>query len=245
VYSVGHAALPVEGRLTAALLFAGPGAAISHATAAWWWGLMEEHPELIDISAPGRRRGAPGVRIHHPGRVERIWHRRLPVTPVIATLLDFAASAPLYRVRQALAEAEYRDLVDVDLVSETLGRGRPGSAKLRAAVRRHQPELARTRSRLEAAFLALCETATLPTPEINTMVCGWLVDAVWREQRVVVELDGLKGHRTPAQLERDHERDLVLRRNHFETRRYTWQQVTRQARDVVADLPSSVRALAA
>ncbi|HEY5318980.1 MAG TPA: DUF559 domain-containing protein, partial [Solirubrobacteraceae bacterium] len=170
--------------------------------------------------------------------------RRLPVTPVIQTLLDFAADNSEDRVRRALAEAEYLRLVDVHLVPAALGRGRPGSATLRAALRRHQPELARTRSQLERAFLALCETAGLPAPEVNTYVCGYLVDAVWREQRVVVELDGVDGHHTPAQLERDHERDFVLRRNGFEGRRYTWRQVTRKAAEVFADLPSSVRALA-
>jgi predicted transcriptional regulator of viral defense system len=47
VYAVGHPALPVEGELTAALLAAGPGALLSHATAAWWWGLIEE-PRVIE-----------------------------------------------------------------------------------------------------------------------------------------------------------------------------------------------------
>ncbi|MDQ6806141.1 MAG: DUF559 domain-containing protein [Actinomycetota bacterium] len=247
VYAVGHPALPVEGELTAALLAAGPGAVLSHATAAWWWGLIEERPRVIEVSVPPGRRAVSrmDLRIHRPRQLERTHHRRLPITPVIQTLLDFAASAPLYQVRHALAEAEYLELVELDRVREALGRGRPGSARLRAALERHQPELAMTRSRLERDFLALCEAAGLPTPEVNVRVCGYLVDAVWREQRVVVELDGLKGHRTPAQLEHDHERDLVLRQNGFEGRRYTWQQVRRKGREVIADVPRSVLALAA
>jgi len=245
VYTVGHPTLSVEGELTAALLAAGPGATLSHATAAWWWGLVEEEPSVIEISVPGHRRGAAGLRIHHPRRLETTHHRRLPVTPVLQTLLDFAATTPLQQVRWALAEAEFQELVDIERVREALGRGRPGSATLRAAVQRHQPELAMTKSQLERAFLALCESAGLPTPSVNVKLCGFLVDAVWREQRVVVELDGLKGHRTPGQLERDHERDLVMRRNGFETRRYTWRQVTRKGPEVIADLPSSVLALVA
>jgi predicted transcriptional regulator of viral defense system len=50
VYAVGHAALPIEGRLVAALLYAGRGAVLSHATAAWWWGLISDEPETIDVS---------------------------------------------------------------------------------------------------------------------------------------------------------------------------------------------------
>jgi very-short-patch-repair endonuclease len=245
VYAVGHPSLPVEGELTAALLAAGPGATLSHATAAWWWGFIEKEPELIEISVPCRRHTAPaGLRFHHPRRLETARHRRLPVTPPIQTLLDFAAGAPFYEVRRALAEAEYLDRVAVDRVAAALGRGRPGSARLRQALARHQPELARTRNRFEAAFLELCEANGLPVPEFNAPMLGYLVDALWREQRVAVELDGLDGHRTPAQLERDHGRDLVLRQNHFETRRYTWHQVRRMAEEVFADLPSAVRALA-
>src|SRR4051812_31275282 len=35
VYALGHRALQTEGRLVAALLYAGPGAALSHSTAVW------------------------------------------------------------------------------------------------------------------------------------------------------------------------------------------------------------------
>lgn len=38
VYAVGHDAPGVEGELAAALLYVGPGAMLSHGTAAWWWG---------------------------------------------------------------------------------------------------------------------------------------------------------------------------------------------------------------
>jgi very-short-patch-repair endonuclease/predicted transcriptional regulator of viral defense system len=246
VYTVGHSWLPVEGELTAALLAAGPGAVLSHATAAWWWGLVEQQPQVIEVSVPGRRKAPPpGLRFHHPRHLKHARHRRLPVTPVIDTLVDFAATAPLYQVRRALAEAEFLGLVELDQVWGALGRGRLGSARLREALTRHQPELAMTRNRFEAAFLELCEAAGLPVPEFNTRFCGYVVDAIWREQRVAVELDGLQGHRTPAQLERDHGRDLVLRQNRFETRRYTWSQVTRKSAEVVADLPRAVRALAA
>ncbi|MBV9800735.1 MAG: type IV toxin-antitoxin system AbiEi family antitoxin domain-containing protein [Solirubrobacterales bacterium] len=54
VYAFGHASVPIEGRLVAALLHAGPGAVLSHATAAWWWGLVDKEPRRIESVA---RRG--------------------------------------------------------------------------------------------------------------------------------------------------------------------------------------------
>jgi predicted transcriptional regulator of viral defense system len=103
VYAVGHRALSVEGQLFAALAYAGPGAALSHGTAAWWWQLVREAPSVIHIIAAGRRRSITGVAVHHPRHVERTWHRQLPVTPVPRTLLDLASSVPVSDIRRALA----------------------------------------------------------------------------------------------------------------------------------------------
>ena len=50
--------------------------------------------------------------------------------------------------------------------------------------------LAETRSVLEQRFLVLCEGADLPLPEVNASVVGLEVDALWREQQLVVEVDG-------------------------------------------------------
>jgi predicted transcriptional regulator of viral defense system len=55
VYGVGHLAASFEADLAAALLYAGPGAALSHATATWWLKLSERRPITIDVT---RRRGA-------------------------------------------------------------------------------------------------------------------------------------------------------------------------------------------
>jgi very-short-patch-repair endonuclease len=235
--------LPVEGELVAALLAAGPGAVLSHATAAWWWGLIERQPRVIELSVPSQRRCPPDLRLYRRQNLHPTTHRRFPVTPPIQTLLDFASGATVEQVRRALAEGEYARRIDVALIPQVLGRGRPGSATLGRALKAYQPQLARTRSELERAFIALCESAQIPVPEFNTYLCGYLVDALWREQRVAVELDGQDGHHTAAQLERDHERDLVLRQNHYDTRRYTWNQTTRKRAQVIADLPKSVREL--
>ena len=43
----------------------------------------------------------------------------------------------------------------------------------------HLPELALTRSELEERFPLLCEGAGTATPHVNTMVEGFIVDALW------------------------------------------------------------------
>ena len=53
VYAVGSRARTVESDLAAALLYAGPDAALSHATAAWWLGLIEDQPRTIQVTVTG------------------------------------------------------------------------------------------------------------------------------------------------------------------------------------------------
>jgi hypothetical protein len=130
VYAVGHSAPSVEADLAEALLYAGPGAMLSHATAAWWWGLIENPPSTINVSTPRRCRNERGVKIHQRRHCQRAWHKRMPVTSVAQTLLDYAATASLNMVRKALANAEYQKLLDISEVQALPGRGRPGSARL-------------------------------------------------------------------------------------------------------------------
>lgn len=236
VYAVGHRAIGIRGRLIAALRYAGAGAMLSHVTAAWWWGLWGTEPKRIHLSVPGRRASLPDIRVHQRRRLGSIPHRGLPVTTVPQTLLDLAATARFEDLRRALAEADYRRLLEVREILGILGRGRPGSAALRRALAVHMPELARTRSDFEVLFLFLCERHGIALPEVNVKVEGELVDAVWRHARLVVELDSREAHDTPARYGGDHDKDLTLRRGGFSIQRYTWRQLTGQEALVAADV---------
>ena len=242
VYALGHSSLPIFGRLLAALLYAGPEAALSHTTAGWLWSLIDTEPTRIHLTVPGRRLSLPAVCVHHTRRLEATRHRGLPLTPVARTLRDLAATLPYAQLRRALAEADYRRLLVPRDVERVLGRGRPGSAALRRALDAHLPALARTRSVLEERFLALCVSADLPLPEVNAAVCGLEVDAVWRKQRVVAELDGHRAHALVAAAERDRDRELALRSGGYRVLRYTWQQITGCPGRVAADMRAALDA---
>ncbi|HEY2435735.1 MAG TPA: hypothetical protein VGH93_01040, partial [Solirubrobacteraceae bacterium] len=203
VYAVGHNAPSVEADLAAALLYAGPGAMLSHATALWWLGLIDHQPAPIQVSTPRRCRSRRGIKVHQRREHRRSWRKGLPLTSVAQALLDFAAVASLNRVRVVLANAEYHRLLDVEEVQAILGPGRPGGAKLRKALERHQPKLAHARSPVEVAFFELCEQFGVELPQVNARVHGWTVDFLWRDAGVVVEVDPPGNHHTPAQIDRD------------------------------------------
>lgn len=236
VYAVGHRAPSTESDLAAALLYAGPGAALSHASAAWWLGLADEQPRSIHVSTPRRCRSQPGVIVHERRSYERIRHRELPLTTVAQTLVDFAAEASLRGVRLALARADYQGRLDLTAIEAAAGRGRPGSARLRQALERHQPAIARTKSQLEVLFVELCERAGFPAPETNQRLAGWEVDALFRTQGIAVELDGYDNHRSRAQVRRDRRKELDLRAVGLTPVRYTEEQVERHRGAVEADL---------
>jgi hypothetical protein len=235
VYAVGHRAISVQGQLIAALLYAGPGALLSHATAAWWWRLTDRQPARIDVTTPTRRSSLPGVHIHGRRQRKPVHHRGLPVTTIAQTLLDYATTTQR-RVERALAEADYRRLLNQNELNKPRGRGKPGSARLTKAMDSYLPDLALTRSPLEETFLPLCHAGELPAPLVNMKVNGLTVDALWPTQRVIVELDGDDGHTTPAQIHRDRRRELTLRKAGYDVLRYTWHQVNHQADEVLPDL---------
>jgi predicted transcriptional regulator of viral defense system len=236
VYAFGHPGVPIEGQLTAALFHAGAGAALSHTTAAWWWGLVKHPPELIEVTGPAFAASTNAVKVRHRKEVEAVRHRRLPVTTIPQTLLDFASQAAPLPLQMALAQADYRGLLDVPALKAKFGRGKPGSAQLREALETYEPKYAFTRSRLERAFIALCRRYGIPLPHTNVIVNGWLADAVWFGYRLIVELDGLRNHRSRAQLERDHRRDFEHRAAGFTTLRYTETQVLGNAAGVADDV---------
>ena len=63
---------------------------------------------------------------------------------------------------------------------------------------------------------------------------GIEVDFVWRDRRLIVEVDGYAFHRSPAAFERDRERDVLLQTRGWRVLRFTWRQVTQRAAWVAA-----------
>lgn len=222
--------------LWAAILYAGPGAMLSHVTAAHWRGLLDYSANAIEVSTP--RAGVASiegqVRVYTRRKRQRMLCAGLPTTTIPDTLIDLAAVADLKVVRRALAKLDYNEQIhqrDLDLAALTAvcAKGRKGSKRLRCALARHQPELAFTNGKLEECLLGLCERWKLPIPRFRVRLHGILSDAYWAEQRLVIEVDGLGNHSSPAQRRRDHANDLTLRSFGLTVLRYDWPQLHDQA----------------
>ncbi len=83
-------------------------------------------------------------------------------------------------------------------------------------------------------MLALVRAARLPMPDVNVRVGPIEVDFLWREERLVVEVDGFRFHSSRAAFERDRRRDAELQAGGLRVMRVTWRQLTREREATLA-----------
>jgi very-short-patch-repair endonuclease len=239
VYAVGHAALSLQGRCMAAVLAVGRGsmragdplldywgAAVSHRGAAMLWELLPSTSGTVDVivSGNGGRARRAGVRVHRSRSLARrdvVARQGMPLTSSARTVED---------LRRAVAA------------------GWPGALtprELRKAIRQanvlglpvdEESRRDRTRGDLEEDFLQLCRRHRLPLPQVNVRVGAFLVDFIWREQRLVVETDHYIHHRGRAAFQDDRRRGLELKRLGYEVLQLSEEQIDEEARRVAETL---------
>jgi very-short-patch-repair endonuclease len=225
VYLLGPL-LSQRGRELAAVLACRPDAVLSHRSAACHWKLLPypADPGPVDVTVAGRNPGRPrGIRVHRVAAIERREVRirdEIPVTCPARTILDLAGAGSARDLEQAVAEALALRLTNRSELVAMIDRHprRPGARALRRLLDADRTP-ARTRSRAEERLLSLIRRAGLPEPAVNAQVGRWEVDFLWREKRLVVEVDGYASHSSPWAFERDHTKTAELQAAGFAVRR--------------------------
>jgi predicted transcriptional regulator of viral defense system len=222
--------------------------AVAREAALWLRGVdrlgLPDHIDLIVRAARAPR--VRGARVHtsrtltaaHVTTVDNV-----PVTTGPRTLVDLAGAG----YGQATSLGLLDDLVCADLakpaevhdLATQMRKGRAGVGLL--ADLTGQDAAARFRSWLERTAAEVFTAGHLPPPAWNVALNDGdgrvgIVDAVWAEASVVVELDGLRFHSTPAQRQRDRARDRRLQLAGWTVLRFTWEDVTRRPDLVVAQI---------
>jgi hypothetical protein len=248
VYALGHTRLTDEGHWMAAVLAAGPGAALSHRTAGAHWDLITARG-AIEVTAPRKLHNRQGRKLHHRrlSPDELTTKDGIPVTTVARTLFDLASVLPQHRLERAMNEAEFRRYGDALSLPSLIAQhpGARGTRALREVLAQRDLGEIRTRKELELRFLALLERAQLPRPEINAPLKvsdRWIeADCLWRAQRLIAELDGRAAHATVRAFESDRLRDRRLQAAGWNVVRITWRQLHDDPRAVAADLRAPLR----
>jgi len=148
----------------------------------------------------------------------------IPVTHPVQTLIDLATELKPMRLERAVNEADKLDLIDPEALRRAMDGyvGMPGVKTLRTMLDRHTFRL--SDSDLEILFRPLARAAAFPPPLTKHWVLGYETDFFFPDHDLIVETDGLRYHRTPAQQARAAKRDqkhvaagfLVLRFTHWQ-----------------------------
>jgi very-short-patch-repair endonuclease len=246
VYAVGHPILTANGHRMAAVLACGPAAALSHASAAALWEIRPTSATRIDVSVrgPGGRAKRARVRVHRAATLredEITKYEAIRVTTPARTLLDLASSLPRRALERALDQAELNELFDQTALQAAVDRhrGERGAGELSSALAHHRVGTTATKSELEERMLALCDRHGLSRPRVNAWIEGLEVDFLFAAEKLVVEADSYKYHRSRRAFERDRERDAILARAGYRTLRFTDRQMRRQASEVAQTIRSS------
>jgi hypothetical protein len=234
VYTTFTGASGRNAQLWAALLWAGPGAMLSHETAAELQRLAEKPVQVIHVTVPGQRRvrPVPGVSIHRSGRALAAVERdsNPPLTSVEETVLDLTQAALGFDdVCGWVTRAFARDLTDEGRLRAAM-RQRP---RLRWRNDLHELIAAAAsgdHSVLEYRYDRDVERAHgLPEPVRQAPFADpdgrrGRRDRVYRQYGVVVELDGRLGH-GPEDQWRDKDRDNAAAVDGHQSLRYGWEHV--------------------
>jgi very-short-patch-repair endonuclease len=243
VLAIGHPVLRPWGAETAALLYVGDGAVLSHGSAAALWGLADS-PSFVAITLIDRHvKLQPGLRVHRVCALDirdvRVRHG-FPVTAPARTLIDCAGQGPVDRL---LNEARALRLVTDADIHEAMDRcpGRKGTGPLRALLAAEQ-DTGFTRSEAERKLRWLVKEAGIERPVFNTKVMGLEVDTYWPRRRVMVEVDGYGAHGHRQAFERDRAKDAKLTAAGYVVIRVTWRQLTQQPMAIAAQIAAALAA---
>ncbi|MGI8461980.1 MAG: DUF559 domain-containing protein [Solirubrobacterales bacterium] len=240
VYAVGRRRLTREGVWLAAVRACGPGALLGYRSAGAKYGTVADLSNGTEILTTASRHSQERILVHrtrslHPD--DRMNLDGIPITSWARTMLDLADVLTPDRLERALDESEYLRLFDLNALHAAIERspGRRGRKTLCALLAKWD-HASPTRSDLEDRFLELCADHGLPKPHTNTTVCGFDVDALFADRKLIVELDGAAAHRTRSRFESDRVRDAKLQIAGYRVVRITWRRLRDEPAEVAADL---------
>ncbi len=238
VFAVGRVTLDARARWKAATLACGAGAVVSHLSAGGLWGVWAENAGRPHVTMAGNGRlGHTGIVMHrmrqmHPDDAAEV--DGIPVTSLELTCLHLGTMLGQRSLERSIVKAARNPLFSVDRALALCDRSsrRPGVKPFRRVIARDLTAEMHSLSELELRFVEVLRHKGIRMPEVNHNVEALMVDAVWHDSRVVVELDGFEFHKLPRDLRRDNARTTKLVLAGYRVIRFTWD-------DVVGD-PASV-----
>jgi very-short-patch-repair endonuclease len=226
VYFVDDRPFTDAARIRAAVWGLGPEAVASGLTAAWWHAITQFAPTLIEVTVPRgarrARRDAVRIRRRDLQPVDVVQRKNLRVTALALTVVEAATrhgGGP-----KLLDQALQRHTQLPTLWSAHLrNKGRHGAPAARRLLRAADDG---ARSEAERLLTRLMRAENITGWKANQRVAGYEVDVLFRESKVVVEIDGFAFHSDPEAFQRDRTKQNAIALTGHQVLRFTWLDLT-------------------
>jgi very-short-patch-repair endonuclease len=244
IYSLPAAGPSWDQALMATLLWAGPGALVSHRAAAALWELDGVEAGVVEATID-RPRHSPSadVILHRSGKLPACDKARVgafTVTSVSRTLIDLSSVLEEEILEQALDAALRRRLASIPRLrwrlGELAGPGRYGAASLRKLL--DARPAAPSDSVLETRVIRLLRSSKLPLPVSQYAVREGRrvllrVDLAYPDQLVAIECDGYRYHSGRKAWQGDLKRRNLLATRGWRVLHVTWEDLMLRPKDIV------------
>ena len=98
-----------------------------------------------------------------------------------------------------------------------------------------------TKSALERLFLRICRDHGIPRPEVNVKVGRYKPDFLWRDARLIVEVDGYRYHSDRSSFREDRARDRYFQGRGFKVLRFADEELEGGPAAVAESVAQSVQ----
>ncbi|MCW2992367.1 MAG: hypothetical protein JWM73_2961 [Solirubrobacterales bacterium] len=197
VYALSQAPLSQRQRWVAAVLTE-PGTFLDGLSAGACFGFHlsnENYETVVRAGSGGRRRHGPLIVARSTtleGQTTR--HDGLPIVVAARALVDIAPSVKRHQLERAFRESIRLRTTTADGIAKILC-GQRGTAVLVDLCDRYATiPYHRCRSDAESRALEVLHVAGVPPPRVNVRVAGLEADLVWRDRRLIIEIDGARWH---------------------------------------------------
>jgi hypothetical protein len=200
---------------------------LSESAAMAHWGFWKRWEEPLEVTIT-RGHGRPtGIRVHRsstikPGEIRT--HHGIRVTSPARTLFDIAPRRDDKQLARDVNNALHSPWLTVGQLGDALKLhpDHPSTKRLRYFVTTTDGP---TRADWEREFPAFCEHHGLPRPTLSARIGRHTADALFPDEKVIVELDGWEFHNTRVDFETDRDRDADTAALGHVTVRITWQRL--------------------
>jgi very-short-patch-repair endonuclease len=229
-------------RVRAAVWSYGERATASGLAAAWWFGLTQFVPKVVEVTVPRDSNG----RIHDGTRVRR---RDLKDADVCEVRGLRVTAFPLTAIEAAVRRRDGAKVLDAALQRDVRlaelwqahlrNKGRYGSPAARLLL---QAAGDNTHSHAERLLVGILRRAGITGWRANYPVGGYRVDVAFRAAKVAVEVDGFAFHSDHEAFQNDRVRQNSLALAGWQVLRFTWVDLAEYPERVLATILAAIRA---